>query len=80
MPYIKHSIEAVDSTGAGNAFHGAFCLFLSCGCDIETCLTLSSAVGALNCRVFRGQCELPTLTEPEWVCNAHNDLMQYGDD
>jgi sulfofructose kinase len=53
----------VDSTGAGDAFHGAFCHFLERGADIGRCLELASAVGALNCRAYGGRTALPTREE-----------------
>lgn len=57
--YPVFPVEAVDSTGAGDAFHGAFCHFLSRGLSLRDCLTLSSAVGALNCRGRGGRASLP---------------------
>ncbi|MCE5252045.1 PfkB family carbohydrate kinase [bacterium] len=56
-------IECVDSTGAGDAFHGAFCHFLSKSLTLERCLELSSAVGALNCRALGGRNSLPSRDE-----------------
>lgn len=61
--YRTFHIETVDSTGAGDAFHGAFCHFLSNGLPLERCLDLSSAVGALNCRAFGGRKALPSTSE-----------------
>ncbi len=49
----------VDSTGAGDAFHGAFCHFLERGYDIGRCLELASAAGAMNCRAYGGRTALP---------------------
>ncbi len=53
----------VDSTGAGDAFHGAFCHFLERGAPLERCLELASAVGALNCRAYGGRAALPGREE-----------------
>jgi sulfofructose kinase len=53
----------VDSTGAGDAFHGAFCHFLEQGADLGRCLELASAVGALNCRAYGGRAALPDREE-----------------
>jgi len=61
--YGAFPVETVDSTGAGDAFHGAFCHFLSRGFDLGRCIELSSAVGALNCRSIGGRSALPTLGE-----------------
>ena len=61
--YRSYSIECVDSTGAGDAFHGAFCHFLARGADPARCLDLASAAGALNCRDFGGRSALPSTDE-----------------
>lgn len=61
--YRAFPITCVDSTGAGDAFHGAFCHFLSLGVNIGRCLELSSAVGALNCRAIGGRTALPSRDE-----------------
>ena len=61
--YPAFPVECLDSTGAGDAFHGAFCHFLSNGGEFEPCLELSSAVGALNCRAYGGQAALPDMEE-----------------
>ncbi len=61
--YRAFEVDVVDSTGAGDAFHGAFCHFLSIGYNLETCLNLASAVGALNCRSYGGRCSLPSCEE-----------------
>ena len=59
-------VSCVDSTGAGDAFHGAFCHFLSHGVNLDRCLELSSAVGALNCRAIGGRSSLPSREELKW--------------
>ncbi len=42
-------IEAIDSTGAGDAFHGAYALGLARGLGLPEILRLASAAGALAC-------------------------------
>ncbi len=61
--YETFDIDVVDSTGAGDAFHGAFCHFLSRGASFGQCLNLASAVGALNCRSYGGRDGLPSTEE-----------------
>jgi sulfofructose kinase len=63
LHYPAFSVDCVDSTGAGDAFHGAFCHFFSRGLEIGKCIELSSAVGALNCRAYGGRAALPTCKE-----------------
>jgi sulfofructose kinase len=43
-------IEARDTTGAGDVFHGAFALAMAEGMTIEAGLRLASASGALRAR------------------------------
>ena len=61
--YRTFKVKSVDSTGAGDAFHGAFCHFLAEGYPLERCLEMSSATGALNCRAFGGRDALPDMNE-----------------
>ena len=56
-------VEVVDTTGAGDAYHGAFCFGLVSGLPLKTNLQLSCAVGAMNCRRLGGRSGLPTLAE-----------------
>lgn len=70
--YRAFTIDNVDSTGAGDAFHGAFCHFLAKGYAFEHCIELSSAVGALNCRAFGGRTALPTIDELSAFLTEHN--------
>lgn len=46
-------IDAVDTTGAGDVFHGAFCFNLATGSDFETALRQASIVASESCR-YRG--------------------------
>ena len=46
-------IEAVDTTGAGDIFHGAFCYFVCGGCEFVDVLRQASRVAAESCR-FHG--------------------------
>jgi sulfofructose kinase len=60
-------IDCVDSTGAGDAFRGAFaaaCL-LHPHDDIEGVLAYANAVAALNCRALGARGGLPTPAEVE---------------
>lgn len=63
---IKHTpafaVEVVDTTGAGDIFHGAYTFALACGVSLETCSLFASAVAALSCKGF-GRSLLPTLEQ-----------------
>lgn len=55
-----HDIEVVDTTGAGDAFCGAFCAALSSGLAPEAALLEGNAAGALATTVAGAQPSLPT--------------------
>ncbi len=55
----------VDSTGAGDVFHGAFAVRLLDGADWQECLRFASAVAALKCRKLGGRAGIPTRVETD---------------
>lgn len=57
--------RVVDTTGAGDAYHGAFLFGLARGFSLERCARLAGAAGALNTRALGGRSALPTLAETE---------------
>lgn len=59
------SVEVVDTTGAGDAFHGGFIFGLLQGWPLEETLRFACASGALNCRALGGQAGLPRREEVE---------------
>ena len=59
-------VDVVDTTGAGDAFHGAFMVaMLYEDWDISHKVRFASAVGAMNCRALGGRTGLPTFQEVE---------------
>lgn len=54
------SIDAVDTTGAGDAFHGAFAAGLASGMPWNDLLAHASAVGALCCTKYGARPAIPT--------------------
>lgn len=56
-------VRAVDSTGAGDAFHGAFAAALAQGLGWEDTLRQASAAGALCCEVMGARPGLPTRSQ-----------------
>jgi sugar/nucleoside kinase (ribokinase family) len=54
---------AVDTTGAGDAYHGGFLYGMVNGFSLRSCALLGSAVAALNTRRLGGRAGLPTLAE-----------------
>ncbi len=58
-------VDTVDTTGAGDAFHGAFALALAWGRPVPDAARFAAAVAALKCRAPGGRTGLPTLAEVE---------------
>jgi len=52
-------VKTVDSTGAGDVFHGAFNYAYLQGWDIPTCARFSSAVSAIKCTAHGGRAGIP---------------------
>ena len=57
---VPPAIRAVDTVGAGDAFHGALALALARSWPIERALAFSNAVAALKCSKPGGRAGLPT--------------------
>jgi sulfofructose kinase len=72
--YRVFHVDCIDSTGAGDAFHGAFCHFLALKYPLENCLDLASAAGALNCRSVGGRKGLPDISTLTDLINKSANL------
>jgi len=57
------NVEVVDTTGAGDVFHGAFAYGLARGWEVARCVEFSAAVAALKCRELGGRTGIPRLAE-----------------
>jgi sugar/nucleoside kinase (ribokinase family)/ADP-ribose pyrophosphatase YjhB (NUDIX family) len=53
------TVKAVDTTGAGDAFHGAFVHAMLQGWELARVATFANAVAALNCQTLGGRRGLP---------------------
>lgn len=58
-------IDTVDTTGAGDAFHGAFAWALAEGYADNICAKYAAAAAALKCRKLGARAGLPSLSELE---------------
>lgn len=56
-------VEVIDTTGAGDSFNAGFLYGRLNGYDIERCLLIGNACGALSCTGIGGTTMLPTLRE-----------------
>ena len=59
------AVDVVDTTGAGDAFHGAFALCIAEGMSIEDAARFACAVAALKCTRLGGRGGLPTRKDVE---------------
>jgi sugar/nucleoside kinase (ribokinase family) len=57
------NVEVVDTTGAGDAFAGAFAVALAGRADLYEALALSNCVAGLSVRAIGAQSALPTVGE-----------------
>jgi len=58
-------VDVIDTTGAGDVFHGAFAFGLAKGWEAERCARFASAVAALKCTKLGGRAGIPTRNEAE---------------
>jgi len=58
-------VETVDTTGAGDVFHGAFDYALLAGWDMTRALDFSNAMAALNCTALGARGGIKSIAEAE---------------
>ena len=61
--YPAFAVNAVDTNGAGDVFHGAFAAAVTMGCDYLKCCMFASAVAALKCTGVGARESAPNLEE-----------------
>jgi len=74
---VKHlsayPVDALDTTGAGDTFHGAFLAQWLKEKDIEGCLRFASAASALKCLKYGGRAGIPARKAiEEFLCNRYH--------
>jgi sulfofructose kinase len=55
--------RVVDTTGAGDAYHGAFLFGITRGYGLRSCALLATAVAAINTQALGGRTALPSFDE-----------------
>jgi len=65
------SVSVTDTTGAGDAFHGAFALMVAEGCPVAECARAAAAVAAMKCMRLGSRAGLPTRTELDAFLSTH---------
>jgi sulfofructose kinase len=58
-------VRCVDTTGAGDVFHGAFCYAMLAGMQMQSALDFSNAAAALNCTAIGARGHIPARSEVE---------------
>ena len=71
---LAFPIEAVDSTGCGDVYHGAFIYGLLQDWPLSRIAEFASAAAALNCRGLGGQSAIPDLGEVEAFLAKHSSM------
>ncbi|MET0432394.1 MAG: PfkB family carbohydrate kinase [Hyphomicrobium sp.] len=56
-------VDVVDTTGAGDAFHGAFAWCVANGMAVSECARIAAAVAAMSCTGLGARGALPTAAE-----------------
>ena len=65
-------VRAVDTTGAGDVFHGAFAVGILKGWDLPRVLEFSNAVAAMKCTKLGGRPGIPTFDEALGFLRLHS--------
>ena len=63
LRYPAFPVDAVDTNGSGDVFHGAFAFGVSQGYDYCRCCVFASAVAALKCTKVGARNGTPTFAE-----------------
>lgn len=76
--YPAFPVEAVDTNGSGDVFHGAFAFAMTKGYTYEQCCLLSSAVSALKCTKVGARAAVPTFEQAMDFLHARGVQMKKG--
>lgn len=73
---LKHisgyRVDVVDTTGAGDVFHGALALAIAQGNRGETAVDFANAVAALKCTAYGGRAGIPTFAKTIEFIESYN--------
>lgn len=58
-----YAVDVVDTTGAGDVFHGAYALAIGVGLNVRDAMAFSAATAAMKCRHTGGRNGIPTINE-----------------
>ncbi len=68
-------VAVVDTTGAGDTFHGAFLVGLEHGWALPQAVQFATAAAALKCTRLGGQAGIPTLAETRQFLSAQGIVL-----
>ncbi|MBR0953741.1 sugar kinase [Bradyrhizobium canariense] len=57
------AVDVIDTTGAGDVFHGAYALAIGVGLDVRDAMAFSAATAAMKCGHAGGRNGIPTINE-----------------
>jgi len=69
-------VEVIDTTGAGDVFHGAYLVGLAKQWELERTAAFASAVAALHCTVLGNRNGIPSMAEAEALIEARGAAVQ----
>ena len=69
------AVQALDTTGAGDVYHGAFAYALTRGEPIDYAVRFASAAAALKCRSLGGRRGIPRLVEVLELMEQQSDVL-----
>lgn len=61
--YPTNKIEALDTVGAGDAFHGGLMYALADNCDVKDAIALGTQCARINCMSFGARTGMPTYNQ-----------------
>ena len=73
--YPVYPVEAIDTNGAGDTFHGAFLAARLRGLDVPQAAAFASAASALKCTRFGAQEGIPGWTETLAFQQSHQGVL-----
>jgi sugar/nucleoside kinase (ribokinase family) len=70
--YPAYKVKVVDTTGAGDVFHGAFLTARLKGWEMDDSIKFASACSAINCMTLGGRKGIPSLEEARGFMSTHD--------
>jgi sulfofructose kinase len=67
-----YAVTVVDTSGAGDVFHGAYALGIGAGLEVADAMSFASATAALKCTRLGGRAGIPTLDDCLAFQRAHS--------